>query len=114
LKGFALILLFYWMGTFVHAVGVPVPGNVLGLVLLTAALFARVVKVEHVEEASKFLLAHMMLFFIPLLVGTVVFYRVLAEQFWPIAGSLVASTLTTLVATGWIVQTVRAKRRARG
>lgn len=48
---------------------VPIPGNVLGLVILFGLLMSGVVSLKWVEEASSLLIRHLAFFFIPIAVG---------------------------------------------
>jgi holin-like protein len=105
LKGLAILFGFQWAGTFIHQVsGIPLPGNVIGLALFTAALFARLVKLEWVEESAQFLLKHMMLFYVPVIVGTIAFVPFIINNGVPIMLSLIFSTLVTVLVTGWVTQ----------
>jgi holin-like protein len=47
----------------------PVPGNVLGIVILFSLLCLGVIRIEQVEEVADFLLKHLMFFFIPIVAG---------------------------------------------
>lgn len=52
-----------------QASGLPVPGNVLGVVLLFFLLLSGVIKLRHVERAADFFVRHLVFFFIPMVVG---------------------------------------------
>jgi holin-like protein len=107
MTGFSIILGFNLLGLALEkGLGIPVPGNVLGLILFTAALFLRIVKLEWVEQSAAFLLKHMMLFFAPYIVGTMAFFSVLQQHGLTIIVSLVGSTLIVMVVTGGIVSWV--------
>lgn len=96
----AILLLFNLIGYLAHQyLHIPLPGNVLGLLLLLAALSLRIVKLCHVESAANVLLKHMMLLFAPLIVGTLALTDVLAKNWLPLVATMVFSTLITLVAT---------------
>lgn len=99
--GFAIILLCNLLGLLVQKfLGVPLPANVLGMIFLTLALFSGLVKLAWVEPAANFLLRHMLLFFVPLLVGAVLLWPLLRASWLPLVGGMVLSTLLTLAATG--------------
>lgn len=103
--GFAVIMGFYLAGLVLKAaLGIPLPGNVVGLLLFVAALFAGVVKLEQVERAADFLTRHMMLFFVPVVVGTMAFFPLIAKEWPAFAGGLAGSALISLLAAGWIVK----------
>lgn len=64
--GSALLLAFWALGeVVVRALHAPVPGNVLGMVLLTIALLAGWVRLEAVAGAADALLQHLGLLFVP-------------------------------------------------
>jgi len=104
--GFAILLAFQMLGMLVNDwLDLQLPSNVVGLILFTISLFLGWVKLEWVESASEFLLKHMLLFFMPLVVGCVALYRYLGmEQLVASLVSLVTGTLLVLLVTGWITK----------
>ena len=61
-------------------IGGYVSGNIIGMVLLYAALHFRIVKAADVAPTAKFLLGTMALFFVPFGVGLMVSYRAIADN----------------------------------
>ena len=54
------------VGEFLHrVVGIPIPGNILGMVLLLILLCTKIIKPEHISSVSSFFLNHLALFFVP-------------------------------------------------
>ena len=105
MNGILWILLFWLAGNALSRLtGNIVSGNVLGMLLLFAALKLRAVKPESIRPAARFLTAHMALCFVPFGVGLIVSYRVLAGNLWAIAAGTVVSTVLVLVCTGHVVQ----------
>jgi len=101
--GFAILLAFHLLGYAVKAaVSIPLPPNVIGLILFTAALFLKIVKLEWVEQSAQFLLRHMMLFFAPLIVGTIAFFPLLGREWLAAVVSLIGGTVVVLLVTGWV------------
>lgn len=80
---------------------VPVPSSILGMLLLTALLQMKVVKLEWVEGLSNFLVSNMGFFFVPPGVALMLYLDIIEAEFWPITLSVVASTVLVLVTTGW-------------
>ena len=80
---------------------VPVPSSILGMLLLTALLQMKVVKLEWVESLSSFLVSNMGFFFVPPGVALMLYLDIIKAEFWPITISVVASTVLVLVLTGW-------------
>lgn len=109
IASFGLILLCQLIGeVFVRALHLPVPGPVIGLVLLLLLLFARdrfamlargPLRAEGVEQVSRGLLANLSLLFIPAGVGVVQKLDVLAEHGIAIIVILAVSVLVTMLAT---------------
>lgn len=77
MSGLFYILLFWLIGNALSILtGGYVSGNIIGMILLFAALCMRWVKAETVRPAAKFLLGAMALFFVPYGVGLMDSYRV--------------------------------------
>lgn len=101
---------FYLLGTIVQAIcHIPLPANVIGLILFTVSLFLKLVKLEWVEEAGDFLIRHMLLFFTPFVVGTMVFFHYIGEHAAMMLISLFGSSLGVLLITGWSVKLFKGK-----
>jgi len=105
----SLILLCQLAGeVIVHGLGLPVPGPVLGLVFLLLLLLARdcfavlargPLQGNGVENASRGLLAHLSLMFVPAGVGVVQKLDLVAAHGIAIAVVLALSVVMTLLAT---------------
>jgi holin-like protein len=105
IKGVLILLAFFGMGTLANKwLHVPLPGNLLGMLLLTLALCTGLVKLEWVETASNLLIRHMMLFFVPILVGVTAYLKWIAGDPWPIVSSLVLGPLAVMLVSGRVVQ----------
>ena len=105
------ILIFWLLGNLLSSLtGNIVSGNVLGMLLLFAALKLRAVDPEAVRPAAKFLTANMALCFVPFGVGLIISYRAIADNVWAIAVAAVVSTLLVLVCTGHTMQRLYKKR----
>lgn len=102
MAGLAWLLFFWLAGEFCAKVlHVPLPGNVIGLILLLICLHLKWVKLKWLEGTSQFLLSHMMLFFAPFIVGTIAFYPILFENWLPVGLAVTIGTLIVLAASGW-------------
>jgi holin-like protein len=103
--GMAILLGFNLLGMEVkNLIQVPLPANVIGLILFTASLYTGLIKLEWVEASAQFLTKHMMLFFIPFLVGTMTFLPFIGAHLFSMVFTLFVSTLTVLAVTGWITE----------
>ena len=95
--------------------GLPVPGPVLGMLLLLAWLFLRGDVPESVGRTADTLLAHLSLLFVPAGVGVLVHWERMRGQWAAIAAALVLGTLITLAVTALTMTAVtRLTRRGGG
>ncbi|MBX0328045.1 CidA/LrgA family protein [Oscillochloris sp. ZM17-4] len=88
----------------VRAVGAPVPGPVVGMLLLFIAMRARGRVPEPLQRASQGLLGNLSLLFVPAGVGVIVHLQLLAADWWRLLIAIVASTLITLLVTALVMQ----------
>ena len=100
LRGLAVTVAIFLIGSWLHAHGVPIPGGVLGLLLFFLALLTGVLKLGWVERGANLLLRHMVLLFVPLTVGLMEFGPVLRRNGVAILASLFVSFLAVLFTTG--------------
>jgi holin-like protein len=113
LRGFALLLLFQLLGEMsAHVISLPVPGPVVGMIVLLFVLQAGLVRQDDLRAASRAALAFLSLLFVPAGVGIIEHLPRLARE-WPALGaSLLISTAATVAVTGWTAQ--RLTRAPRG
>lgn len=110
MRGLAILLSFHFAGLLIRGwLHIPLPANVIGLILFVVSLFAGWVKLEWVEESAQFLLRHMMLFFAPFIVGTIVFFPVIGGNALGIGLSLIVGTLLVLLVTGKVTAALSEK-----
>jgi holin-like protein len=81
----------------------PVPGGVVGLVLLLALLLCGGVAPRWVKAGADWLLADMLLFFIPAAVAAVQYGGLFMEDGWRLALVVVGGTLMVMVAVAFAV-----------
>lgn len=112
LNGIFLLLAFQLAGEAAsRALGLSVPGPVLGLALLALLLVARPRLQASVAPAAGVLLGNLSLLFVPAAVGVVQVLPVLAREGAAIGASLLVSTLASLAVTAL---TFRAVHRRMG
>lgn len=105
---FGIIFLFLSIGELiVWATDVPVPSSIIGMILLAASLKVRLVRLEHVEKLSAFLVHNLGFFFVPAGVGLMNCLGIIREQWLPIVAASVGSTVVIIAVTGWMHQVVR-------
>ncbi|MGG5808671.1 CidA/LrgA family protein [Falsiroseomonas sp. CW058] len=96
-----------------RALHLPVPGPVVGMVLLFAALLARRrAAPPELGRAADGLLDNLGLLFVPAGVGVVLHLPLLARDWAPLTLAVVAGTLAAIAATGRLAQWLL--RRGRG
>ncbi len=83
----------------VLALGLSVPGPVLGLVILLCALLLMRRVSAQLRQPAEGLLSHLSLLFVPAGVGLVVHFDLLAREWWLLLIALVSSSAITLVVT---------------
>jgi len=102
ISGFLILFGFLGLGEALAAsTGVPIPGSVLGMLLLTAALVSGLVREEWVARVSDGLLGHLGLLFVPPGVGVMLHFDLIRREWLPIVATLAVSTVAVLAATGW-------------
>ncbi len=105
LNGITLLLVYQLVGEItVRLLGVPIPGPVLGMVMLFVTLMIRGKAPESVDQASTALLSHLSLLFVPAGVGMMAHFGRIADEWLPITLALLLSTVITMVATALIMQ----------
>jgi len=106
LRGLALLLLCQSAGeALARATGWPLPGPVLGMLLLLALLAWPAVRAP-VGAAAEPLLTHLSLLFVPVGVGVVTHLALLAQYGLRIAAVLVLSTLVGMAVTALALNTL--------
>jgi len=112
--GFIWLTAFWLAGELlVRLLHIPLPGQIVGMALLLLALHRGWVKLAAIREAADLLLKHMMLLFVPVVVGIIVYYPALLDHPLPIAAAVLAGTLGVLAASGAAAAAVQANRSKR-
>ncbi|NDV84874.1 CidA/LrgA family protein [Bacteroides sp. 51] len=88
----------------VFLTGVQLPSSVIGMLLLTLLLKLGWIKLHWVQGMSDFLVANLGFFFVPPGVALMLYFDLIAAEFWPIAISTLVSTLLVFIVTGWVHQ----------
>lgn len=105
LNGITILLIYQLVGeAAVLYLKLPVPGPVMGMVLLFVTLLIRKRTPESVDTASSALLSHLSLLFVPAGVGMMVHFQRIGNEWLPISLAIILSTVVTLVLTALIMQ----------
>ena len=99
-------LLRYW-------IPLPIPASIYGLVLMLAALKTKLIPLEKVKDAGKFLIDVMPVMFIPVSVELLYIWGLLKPILIPALIAIVVSTVAVIAVTGRVAQGIikREKRR---
>ena len=86
---------------------IKLPSSIIGMLLLTLFLKLGWIKLEWVQGLSNFLVANLGFFFVPPGVALMLYFDIIAAEFWQIVIATLISTILVLVTTGWVHQLVR-------
>lgn len=110
LKQLFWIFLFSFIGELLSLISpFPVPGSVIGMVLLFIALHFKWVKLVQVEEVGNWLTDNMAIFFVPAGVGLMTNFGILGDIWWQLLVTIFITTTLMIAFVAYIVQ--RIKRR---
>jgi len=108
LKTLTLLLLYQLAGEATAlTLSLPVPGPLIGMLMLLATLIVRGQAPAGLREGASQLLTHLSLLFVPAGVGIMVNFARLRDEAWPIAVSLVLSTALTIAVTSLVLARYR-------
>lgn len=107
IKQFIIILLILFLGNLISDVfKIPVPGNVLGMGILTLSLCTGMIKIKDVEAVSDFLLSHLAIFLIPSAVGIMLYLPLIKAKLLTIMIPTFLSIIIGLIITGKVVEII--------
>ena len=98
--------LFVFAEYLVSWLNLPLPANLVGMILLLALIVCHIVPLKWVRAGARWLLAEMLLFFVPAVVAVVNYAQLLMVDGWRIFAVIALSTLMVLGATAWVVDKV--------
>lgn len=106
-----LLLSIYFAGEIISKLlNLPVPGSIIGMVLLFVLLTSNIIKVEKVENLANFFLDHLAFFFIPAAVGLMASFASLKGSILKIIILCILTTIIVIGITGIIVQFICNKK----
>lgn len=91
----------------VYLTHIELPASIIGMLLLTASLELKIVKLEWVKGLSDFLISNLGFFFVPPGVALMCYFNLIAEEWLPIVVATFVSTLLVIGVTGWMHQLIR-------
>ncbi|MEG0817525.1 CidA/LrgA family protein [Cetobacterium sp.] len=102
---FAIILAITYISSIISKyTPIPIPGPVIGILLLFILLNFKILKVENIKNATNLMLTNLAFLFLPPGVGLLKSIDILANNWHKLFFVIVTTTIITLVITGWSVQ----------
>ncbi len=98
-----LLLVFavlYFCQIFLQLLKINFPPTILGIMVLFFLLKSKIIKEELVEDFCQFILKYMILFFIPIFVGTMNYYDIISQNLLAILATLFVTTTLVIVTVG--------------
>lgn len=99
----ALSMIWFLADFLVSTFYIPLPANLTGMLLLLTLVIMRVVKVDWLRKGATWLLAEMLLFFVPAVIAVVNYQELMQQQGLRIMAVLVISTIMVIAITAWTV-----------
>lgn len=103
--GALLVFAAYYLGLFVvNALALPIPGPLMGLLLLLGVFFIFPKLEVHTARFVSLPLKHMSLFFVPAVLGVSIYWSDIQANALAIAIAIIATTSLSLGLTAWFSQ----------
>ena len=103
--GALLVFAAYYLGLFVvNALALPIPGPLMGLLLLLGGFFIFPKLEVHTARFVSLPLKHMSLFFVPAVLGVSIYWNDIQANALAIAIAIIATTSLSLGLTAWFSQ----------
>lgn len=108
LKQFSIILSIYFLGELIQKIsGLPIPGNVMGMLILFFGLYTGIIKLDMIGKISDFLLENLAFFFLPAGASLITCFALLEGKLIAILAVSLISTFVILAVTGLTVELVQ-------
>ena len=109
-----ILNIFYYIGVgIVSYLHIPLPGSVIGLLLLALSLNFKIIKVEYIQDGAGFLIGILTLFFIPATVGIIDYPELMSTTGLLIILAVIASTLIAIYISGLLTQLIEKRELAK-
>ena len=110
LRQWIIVLLIYFLGEFLSKnFSLPIPGNIMGMILLFTLLATGTIKLEKIEGSAKTLLDNLAFLFIPAGVGLMNSFGIISASATKILFICIITTFIVMASTGVVVQFVANK-----
>ncbi|GED14449.1 holin [Aneurinibacillus migulanus] len=87
-----------------------IPGSILGIIVIFILLQTKIIRLEWIELGAKWLLAELLLFFIPSAVGIIKYQHILVDNGVRVVFVIILSTVAVMACTGLLANKI-AKRK---
>lgn len=87
----------------------PIPGNILGMIILFVLLYTKIIKVDNIINITNFLLNHLAFFFIPAGVGLMTSIGIIKTTWVQLLIVCLITTVIIIASTGIVVQFISRK-----
>lgn len=109
-----LLTMIYLAGVFIEKeTHIPIPGNVLGMMLLFVLLEIGIVPATVIDRGADFLLRHLTLLFIPVVAGLIPWGNFILRNGLPLTAAILLSGFVALAVTGILADKVLNKDEAK-
>ncbi|MGE5702604.1 MAG: CidA/LrgA family protein [Clostridia bacterium] len=78
----------------------PVPGSILGILMMFILLKCNVIQLNWIDSGAKWLIAEMLLFFIPSVVGIINYKELVLHSGLGIASAIIFSAIVVMISSG--------------
>ncbi|WP_301109809.1 CidA/LrgA family protein [Sporosarcina sp.] len=103
----AFLYMIFLLGEFLRsALSIPLPGSIIGLLILWALLSFRIVRLEWVEKGAYVFLSTLPLYLIPATVGVMNYGHVFKGKGILLVVITIVSTFITMATASWVSQAV--------
>jgi holin-like protein len=100
-----MLAMLYLLGnTLVSLLHLPLPGSVVGMLLLFLLLLLGACKIHWVEDGAFFHLKHITLLFIPPIISVVHYTAIFKQEGWKLLIILIVSSFSILLATAYVAE----------
>ena len=104
---FGIILIISFIGEILNLIiPLPIPASIYGMLILFTALCTGAIKLSHIKETGKFLIAIMPLMFIAPAVGLIDSWELMKEFIFAIIVISLLSTIAVIAVAGHITQLI--------
>lgn len=113
LNALAVLLVFQLAGeVLVQWINLPVPGPLIGMLLLFAVLTARRAVPDWLRDTATAMLQHLMLLFIPAVTGVIVYFEQLGDDWLAFVVAGIGGTAISIVVTALTLRFLLARGKA--